>query len=223
MAGRRAKSHPKIANQLGGSRTDPSSNPREPHKLSFCGEHPDASYEPGYPPFGDGQTCSGASTQPNSLLLDEFSRNLAEREEFEPSVRDFLQQHPRVQLHFTPMYSSWLTKSSSGSPRSNVRSLPAASSPLYLTWLANSVVTSTPTLPTLARSSGNTPTLLGAYVLTNSSRQATSRVQGLSFGSYCAPLCAPDLAARQNQISSILYPFGFGEVTFRAFRFSGFG
>src|SRR5580700_12159483 len=67
------------------------------------------------------------------------------------------------------------TKSSSGSPRSNVRSLPAASSPLYLTWLANSVVTSTPTLPTLARSSGNTPTLLGAYVLTNSLRQATSR------------------------------------------------
>jgi Homeodomain-like domain len=66
------------------------------------------------------------------------------------------------------------TKSSSGSPRSNVRSLPAASSPLYLTWLANSVVTSTPTPPTLARSSGNTPTLLGAYVLTNSLRQATS-------------------------------------------------
>ena len=25
-------------------------------------------------------------------------------------VRDFLQQHPRVQLHFTPTYSSWLNQ-----------------------------------------------------------------------------------------------------------------
>jgi transposase len=25
-------------------------------------------------------------------------------------VRDFLEQHPRVQLHFTPTYSSWLNQ-----------------------------------------------------------------------------------------------------------------
>jgi hypothetical protein len=102
------------------------------------------------------------------IILDNLSAHKTQL------VRDFLQQHPRVQLHFTLRIPLGSTKSSFGSPRSNVRSLPAASSPLYLTWLANFVVTSTPTLPTLARSSRNTPTLLGAYVLTNSLRQATS-------------------------------------------------
>lgn len=37
-------------------------------------------------------------------------------------VRHFLQQHPRVQLHFTPTIPHGSTKSRSGSPRSNARS-----------------------------------------------------------------------------------------------------
>ena len=39
------------------------------------------------------------------------------------------QQHPNVQLHFTPTYSAWLNQSRSGSPRSNARSSPSAFSP----------------------------------------------------------------------------------------------
>ncbi len=66
------------------------------------------------------------------------------------------------------------TKSRSGSPRSNARSSPAAFSPRSRTWLANSAVTSTPTLPTLARSSGNTLTPAAACALTNSLRQSTN-------------------------------------------------
>jgi hypothetical protein len=50
----------------------------------------------------------------------------------------------------------------------------AASSPRCPIWLANSATTSTPIRPTLARSSGSTPTLPAAYVLTNSLRQSTS-------------------------------------------------
>ena len=75
------------------------------------------------------------------------------------------------------------TKSRSGSPRSNARSLPAASSLRFPTWLANSVATSMPTPPTLARSSGNTPTPLAVYVLTNSLRQATSGMQRAFYAS----------------------------------------
>jgi len=52
------------------------------------------------------------------------------------------------------------TKSRSGSPGSNARSSPAAFSPRSRTWLANSVATSTPAPPTLARSSGSTLTPL---------------------------------------------------------------
>src|SRR5262249_40363535 len=66
------------------------------------------------------------------------------------------------------------TKSNSGSQKSSAKSSPVAFSLRSLTWLANSDVTSTPTPPTLAPSSGNTPTPLVAYVLTNSLRQATS-------------------------------------------------
>jgi hypothetical protein len=66
------------------------------------------------------------------------------------------------------------TKSRSGSPRSNARSSPAAFSPRSRTWVASSVVTSTPTLPTLARSSRNTLTPAAACALTNSLRQSTS-------------------------------------------------
>src|SRR5262249_58020949 len=60
-----------------------------------------------------------------------------------------------------------------GSPKSSARSLPAASSLRSRIWLENSAATSTPTRPTLARSSGNTPTLLVACVQTTSLRQST--------------------------------------------------
>src|ERR1700738_272813 len=74
------------------------------------------------------------------------------------------------------------TKWRSGSPRSNARSSPAAFSPRSRTWLANSVVTSTPTPPMLARSSGNTLTPDAACALTNSLRQSTRSVVGRQDG-----------------------------------------
>jgi DDE superfamily endonuclease len=57
------------------------------------------------------------------IILDNLSAHKTQL------VRDFLQQHPNVQLHFTPTYSAWLNQSRSGSPRSNARSSPAAFSP----------------------------------------------------------------------------------------------
>src|SRR6202007_856930 len=38
------------------------------------------------------------------IILDNLSAHKTQL------VRDFLQQHPRVQLHFTPTYSSWLNQ-----------------------------------------------------------------------------------------------------------------
>ncbi|HET6958491.1 MAG TPA: transposase, partial [Vicinamibacterales bacterium] len=38
------------------------------------------------------------------IILDNLSAHKTQ------IVRDFLQQHPRVQLHFTPTYSSWLNQ-----------------------------------------------------------------------------------------------------------------
>src|SRR5579864_6954928 len=70
------------------------------------------------------------------------------------------------------------TKSNFGSPKSSARSLPAASSLRSRIWLENSAATSTPTRPTLDRSTGNTPTHLVAYLLTNSPRQSTSERVG---------------------------------------------
>jgi hypothetical protein len=66
-----------------------------------------------------------------------------------------LQQHPRVQFHFTPTYSSWLNQVEIWFAKIEREALPAASSPQFPTWLANSAATSTPTPPTLAPSSGN--------------------------------------------------------------------
>ena len=51
------------------------------------------------------------------IILDKF---LAHKTQ---AVREFLQQHPRVQFHFTPTYSSWLNQVESGPPRSNARLL----------------------------------------------------------------------------------------------------
>ena len=74
-------------------------------------------------------------------------------------VRDFLQQHPAraAALHLYVFLLAQNQVEILGSPRSNARSSPAAFSPRSRTWLANSVVTSTPTPPMLARSSGNIP------------------------------------------------------------------
>ena len=73
------------------------------------------------------------------------------------------------------------TKSRSGSPRSNARSLRAAFSLPCRIWLASSVATSTPTPPMSARFSGNTTIHPAAYALTNSLRQSTSCSGGLRF------------------------------------------
>ena len=72
-----------------------------------------------------------------------------------------------------PLTHPGSTRSRSGSPRSNARSSPAASSPRFPTWLANSDATSTHTPPMLGRSSGNTLTPPAASAVTNSLRQAT--------------------------------------------------
>ena len=61
------------------------------------------------------------------IILDNLSAHKTQ------AVREFLQQHPRVQFHFTPTYSSCSTRSRSGSPRSNARLSPAAFSPRSLT------------------------------------------------------------------------------------------
>ena len=66
------------------------------------------------------------------------------------------------------------TKSNCGSPKSSAKSLPAASSPQSPIWLASSAATSTPIRQTLVPFSGNTPTLLAAYAVTNSLRQSPS-------------------------------------------------
>jgi hypothetical protein len=80
----------------------------------------------------------------------------------------------------------------------------------------------------LARGSFSPPSLVFKGLQSDSG--PPSRVQSLSFGSYCAPLCAPDLAAVQTRgfvhqypLANHLSPFGFGEVTFRTFQFSVLG
>ena len=76
--------------------------------------------------------------------------------------------HPRVQLHFTPTYSSWLNQVEIWFAKIEREVIArAAFPPRSPTWLANSVATSTPTPPTLARSSGNTLTPAPACALTN--------------------------------------------------------
>lgn len=41
-------------------------------------------------------------------------------------VKAFLEVHRNVHMHFTPTYSSWLTRSSCGSPGSSATASPAA-------------------------------------------------------------------------------------------------
>jgi transposase len=101
------------------------------------------------------------------IILDNLAAHNTQR------VRDFLQRHPLVQFHFTPTYSSWLNQVEIWFAKIEREVIArAASSPRSPIWLASFAATSTSTQPTLAQSSGNTPTLLAAYVLTNSLRQS---------------------------------------------------
>src|SRR5215472_2142599 len=83
------------------------------------------------------------------------------------------------------------TKSNSGSPKSSARSLRAASSHRSPIWRVNFVATSTPTLPTPARSSGSTLPLLAACALTNSMRQSTRRGKNLALSPYQPKVVGP--------------------------------
>ena len=73
-----------------------------------------------------------------------------------------------MRLHFTPTYSSWLNQVELWFAK--IERDVIARGP----WLANSVVISTPTPPTLNRFVGNTQTSLVASVVTIWLRQATS-------------------------------------------------
>src|SRR6202047_392883 len=50
------------------------------------------------------------------------------------AVCNFLAHHPKVRIHYTPTYSSWLNQVEICSPKSNVISLPAASLPRSKIW-----------------------------------------------------------------------------------------
>ena len=93
-------------------------------------------------------------------------------------VRDFLlQQHPRVQLHFTPTYSSWLNQVEiwfAKIEREVIARGIFTSVPDLRLAPNSAAATSTRTPPMLARSSGNTLTSAAACALTNSLRQSTS-------------------------------------------------
>src|SRR5262249_5515741 len=64
----------------------------------------------------------------------------------------FLKDHPKVQFHFTPTYSSWLNQWSFGLRRSSATSLRAESSRRSPTWLAKYASTSAhmPSQPSLS-------------------------------------------------------------------------
>ena len=61
-------------------------------------------------------------TQEIHVILDNLSAHQTKQ------VDAFLSEHPTVQWHFTPTYSSWPITWNGGSPRSNAMSLPRASS-----------------------------------------------------------------------------------------------
>ena len=102
------------------------------------------------------------------IILDNLSAHKTQ------SVREFLEQNPRVQFHFTPTYSSWLNQ------------VEIWFAKIERDVIARGIFTSVPDLarkasplstliqPTRARSSGSTPTHPAVSVVTNSQRQATS-------------------------------------------------
>ncbi len=78
------------------------------------------------------------------------------------AVQQFLAEHPKVTLHYTPTYSSRRGGSKSGFPRFNAISLPAASSPLKATWRASSCAISALTTKGRLPSAGPIATLRAA-------------------------------------------------------------
>ena len=71
-------------------------------------------------------------------------------------VREFLEQHPRVQFHFTPTYSSWLNQVELWFAKIEREVSPAASLPPCPIWPASCAATSTLTEPILSLSTGST-------------------------------------------------------------------
>ena len=83
------------------------------------------------------------------------SSTISPRTRRNPSTA-FLEDHPRVHLHFTPTYSSGSTRSNSGSRRSSAIYSRAASSRRFLIWRARSGATSSATTNTRNRFAGPT-------------------------------------------------------------------
>jgi transposase len=111
--------------------------------------------------------ASCPSDQEIHIILDNLSVDKTQ------AVREFLEQNPQIRFHFTFTYSSWLNQVEICSPKSNVTSSLAASSPRSPTWVANFAAISTPIQPTHGLSDGNTPKPSRRIVVTNSLRQAT--------------------------------------------------
>src|SRR6202035_2138533 len=88
------------------------------------------------------------------LIADNLSAHKTKR------VEQFLTAHPKVHLHYTPTYSSWLNQVENWFARSNARSSPAESSPRSRTWRASSCATSVITTNTPRPSNGPTATSL---------------------------------------------------------------
>ena len=80
------------------------------------------------------------ASQPSGKEIHVIADNLSAHKT--DKVNHFLANHPNVHMHFTPTYSSWLTKSNCGLPRSSAMSSPAACSLRSKTWRKNSCVTS---------------------------------------------------------------------------------
>ena len=69
------------------------------------------------------------------IVLDNLSAHRTQ------AGRDFLEQNPKVRFHFTPTYSSWLNRWSSGSPKYSATSSNGESSPPLLICRARSANT----------------------------------------------------------------------------------
>ena len=101
------------------------------------------------------------------IILDNLSAHKTQ------AVRDFLDVHPQVRLHFTPTYSSWLNQVELWFAKIERDVLARGVFTSCPTWLANCAAISTPIPPTRSRFVGNTQTSPAASVVTIWLRQAT--------------------------------------------------
>jgi len=103
------------------------------------------------------------------LIADNLSAHKTKR------VEQFLAAHPKVHIHYTPTYSSWLNQVENWFARIELMSSPAESSPRSRTWPASSCATSVTTIALPNPSSGPTATLhIASGLLPMSLLQATS-------------------------------------------------